>query len=54
MAVSEIKNPFLRRTILVIAAPFLVLLVAVIGAADGAYREAVDMMPFLRSAWRGY
>lgn len=52
-SIVQIKSPALRRSLLVVAFPFLAILALIAGAVAGAIEWIGDFIGAYRNAWRG-
>ncbi|MDR3474513.1 MAG: hypothetical protein P4M09_22920 [Devosia sp.] len=51
--IAKITNPTLRRVVLAVATPPLLIVAALLGAAIGAWVELTETLPSVAYAWRG-
>lgn len=51
--IARIKNPYLRRVVVIVTLPFLLTAVAVVGAAEGAINAADELVIAALAAWKG-
>lgn len=50
---GDIRNAYLRRGLVLLFAPFVMLLSSFCVGLDAAIEEAQDLWPAVRSAWKG-